>query len=540
MSAEVSGASDVPVILLVDDDPDIRNVVGIALRRAGFSSREASSGEEALDVVRRESVVAVVLDHELPGMSGIDVIRALRQRPESATLPIVLMTGAGDDHTVVLALENGADDFLTKPVRLDELIARLRAHLRSSSAWADQVTSELRARADVVEALASLPISTEPYDAAAVLVSEIGGRAEYDFVGVLQVADGGHLNVLATYTQQLGVERGVKLQVDRARYLLSRLRDGPWVEIVASQAAYEPVNAFWSSSVDLAAGAPIYAGTVVVGLLTIGYNSGEAGGSPARRARLLASVIDYANILSAAAGLSIAHHSRLNATRGRVRRIIATRAFYPVFQPIVELANLHVFGFEALTRFTEGVAPDVQFAEASEYGFGPDLEAATLESALMAAGALSASATLTLNASPTLVIERARLQSLLDRATMPVVLELTEHAQIEDYAAVREAIASFGPGVRLAVDDAGAGYASLRHILELRPAFVKLDISIVRGIEADPVRQALVSGLVYFAGTTGFAMIGEGIETQAEAGVLRDLGVTFGQGFLFGRPAPIG
>jgi EAL domain-containing protein (putative c-di-GMP-specific phosphodiesterase class I) len=137
------------------------------------------------------------------------------------------------------------------------------------------------------------------------------------------------------------------------------------------------------------------------------------------------------------------------------------------------------------------------------------------------------------------VLDRERVRSFIEMAGTPLILELTEHARIEDYVALRQALASYGPGTLLAVDDAGAGYASLRHILELRPAFVKLDISIVRGIETDPVRQALVSGLVYFAGHTGSEMIAEGIETEAEANTLRVLGIRLGQGFLFGRPEPV-
>ena len=124
-------------------------------------------------------------------------------------------------------------------------------------------------------------------------------------------------------------------------------------------------------------------------------------------------------------------------------------------------------------------------------------------------------------------------------APQPIILELTEHARIEDYDGLRDALASYGSGVRLAIDDAGAGYASLRHILELRPAFVKLDLSIVRGIEADPVRQALVSGLVYFAAKTGSELIAEGVETDEEANILVDLGIRFGQGYLLGRPEAV-
>jgi EAL domain-containing protein (putative c-di-GMP-specific phosphodiesterase class I) len=105
---------------------------------------------------------------------------------------------------------------------------------------------------------------------------------------------------------------------------------------------------------------------------------------------------------------------------------------------------------------------------------------------------------------------------------------------------VRAAVDRLGHDVKLAVDDAGSGYASLRHILALRPAYVKLDIEWVHNIDRDPIRRSLVSGLTYFASETGSELIAEGIETDEELGVLRELGVTLGQGFLLGAPMPVG
>ena len=124
----------------------------------------------------------------------------------------------------------------------------------------------------------------------------------------------------------------------------------------------------------------------------------------------------------------------------------------------------------------------------------------------------------------------------LDRASRPVVLEITEHVPVHDYAAVRGAIDGLRPKVRLAIDDAGAGFNSFRHILELRPDFVKIDIELVRGIDVDPSRQALVVAMRYFAEKTHCTLIAEGVETEAEAATLRLLSVPLAQGYLFGRP----
>jgi len=171
-------------------------------------------------------------------------------------------------------------------------------------------------------------------------------------------------------------------------------------------------------------------------------------------------------------------------------------------------------------------------------GLGHDYESAAIEAALAAASPLPSHAFLSVNLSPGLVLERTdRLHELIRSTSRRLVLELTEHVPIEDYVALRAAIGRLGD-VGIAVDDAGAGYASLHHILELRPTYAKLDISLVRGIEADEPRQALAAGLAYFALRSGCHLIAEGVESEGEAAALQRLSVEFAQGYLFGRPVP--
>jgi EAL domain-containing protein (putative c-di-GMP-specific phosphodiesterase class I) len=191
---------------------------------------------------------------------------------------------------------------------------------------------------------------------------------------------------------------------------------------------------------------------------------------------------------------------------------------------------------EALTRFTDGVRPDVQFAEARRLGLGLALERATLGAAIEAARDRPLEVALSVNVSPDIVLHDPALPELLAVADRSIIIELTEHERIDDYEAVRSAFARLGPDVRLAVDDAGSGYASLRHILSLRPTFVKLDMEWVRGIADDPIRRALVSGLAYFASETGCELIAEGIETEDERIAILELGIRLGQGYLIGHP----
>lgn len=533
-------APEATLVLVVDDDIGLRQLLLLALRRAGLETLEASNGQDALQIIETEPIGVVVCDLGMPGASGLDVVRALRNRPESSTLPFLLMTGSGDGDTVLEALSAGADDFLAKPVRLEELVARVRAHLRTGSAWRQVIEVELRTRADAVQAIGQLAVSAVPEEAAEAVVAELGRRTGAQFVGILQLSGSTSLRPLATFSAQGGLVRGgPALDTGRTRDLLARAREGPWAVPVGEPKAGEARTPFWDAHLDLVGGAPIYAGNAIVGILTLGIALRPDGlSAPARLSKLLASVIDYASVLTMVAGPAIADRRQVEAEEARLREILTLRAFFPVYQPIVTLDSRKPVGYEALSRFSDGVAPDVRFAEARTSGLATEYELAAVEAAVEGGRALPDGAFLSLNLSPDIVVgSEHRLAQLLARSDRAIVIEVTEHAQIADYEAFRRAIQGLGD-VRLAVDDAGAGYASLRHILELEPAYVKLDISLVRGIDGDPLRQALAAGLEHFAVHGGCQLIAEGVEREAEARALGELGVEFGQGYLFGRPEP--
>jgi EAL domain-containing protein (putative c-di-GMP-specific phosphodiesterase class I) len=451
------------------------------------------------------------------------------------------MTGSGDGDSVLEALAAGADDFLAKPVRLEELVARVRAHLRTGSAWRQVVEAELRTRADIVQAIGQLAVSDVPEEAAETIVAELARRTGSQFVGILQLSGGSGLRPLATFSARGGLSHGgPSLEPGRTRYLLALARQGPWAEPVGHREPGAASNGFWEAQLDLVGGAPIDVGDDLVGILVIGVALEPDGPSRSRRqAKLLASVIDYASVLSAVAGPAIADRRQLEAEQARLRQVLRDGAYFPVYQPIVALGSREPVGFEALTRFSDGTTPDVRFPEARAIGLAHEYELAAVKAAIEGAHDLPADTFLSLNVSPDVVVHSGRrLAHLLERADRKIVIEVTEHGQIADYELFRRAVRRLGD-VALAVDDAGAGYSSLRHILELGPAFAKLDITLVRGIDGDPLRQALAAGLAHFATRSGCRLIAEGIERQAEAGALEELGVDYGQGYLFGRPEPL-
>lgn len=232
-------------------------------------------------------------------------------------------------------------------------------------------------------------------------------------------------------------------------------------------------------------------------------------------------------------GPQAAQHTHRESVRAEIEDIIEHQRFHIVFEPVVHLPSGSVIGYEALTRFTDGTPPDRRFDAAQNVGLGSRLEAVCARQAILDAARLPSHAWVSVNFSPASVVDGAAAEVVRD-ATRQVIIEITEHNEIENYAAVRHAIGECG-NVLVAVDDAGSGFASLRHILELEPDIIKLDLALVRDIDTDPARQALAAGMRHFAALTGTTLIAEGVETEAEARAIRQLGVELAQGYLFGR-----
>ena len=212
---------------------------------------------------------------------------------------------------------------------------------------------------------------------------------------------------------------------------------------------------------------------------------------------------------------------------------------YMAYQPIFDLKDNGVVGVEALARFTSPPdrSADTWLAEAEAVGRLLELELACLRTALRDLDRLSEDTYLSLNVSPATAIA-PELHEVLDGLPAErVVLEMTEHARVDDYPALKAALAVFRErGFRLAIDDAGAGFASLRHIVLLHPDFIKLDMTLTRDVHVDETRRALVVALVAFGSQIGARVVAEGVETPEQLATLLEAGVQFGQGFYLARP----
>jgi EAL domain-containing protein (putative c-di-GMP-specific phosphodiesterase class I) len=227
--------------------------------------------------------------------------------------------------------------------------------------------------------------------------------------------------------------------------------------------------------------------------------------------------------------------------RSRIRAILDADHVDIEFQPIFDLLDCRIVSLEALARFwTEPMRPpSAWFAEATEVGLGVELELAAMRAALLRLDEFPADVAIALNVSPATALEPRFCELLLDVAER-VVIEITEHAQVDDYDALRAALAPLRErGAQLAIDDVGAGFANLRHILRLAPDIVKLDLSLTQEIARDPAREALASSLVGFAGGVGASIVAEGISSDEDLALLRTLGVDYGQGFHLARPSSL-
>ena len=222
-----------------------------------------------------------------------------------------------------------------------------------------------------------------------------------------------------------------------------------------------------------------------------------------------------------------------------VTSLVTNRDLEIIYQPAIRLDARRVEFFEALTRFVgpRCEAPDFWFAAAAEAGLESDLEILAIRCALDGFCALPSGAALSVNISPNTVLNSDFLELLESSPLDRLVLEITEKKPVQSYEAIVETLEPFrNRGLKIAVDDAGAGYSSFRHILDIRPDIIKLDMSICRGIHQDHMRRALTSALISFARQIGCELVAEGVETLSELKTLRALGMTIVQGHILARP----
>jgi EAL domain len=311
---------------------------------------------------------------------------------------------------------------------------------------------EFRERAEVAAALARLRPGSSAEATAAEICDELLGLPGIDAAMIVNFLDPERAIPLAVSGPAgLPMSVGRPLPAARARYLYERAAQGPWAEAWRPRRADGPYGQMMAElGIRAVAYAPIRDGDSLLGVVAVGTRDEAyvrhlidhlpAVGEFAATARVLLS-----------GQLERGHQDEL--VRERVRRALAEGGLRPVFQPIVALASGEPVGYEALTRFADGTPPDRMIADAHSVGLGLDLEIACLAAALGASEALAPDCWLNLNESPDVILHSTEFATLLADRSRQIVIEVTEHAEIDDYAALRSAVAGFGPTVGLAVDD---------------------------------------------------------------------------------------
>ncbi len=543
-------------IYIADDEPANVDLLVAVLERAGFTSIATfSDGQALLDAVAEQEPDLILLDLRMPILDGLAVLHSLASGPTADRyLPVLVLTADATRASRDQALGNGAHDYLTKPFDPAEVLLRVRNLLETRRLHQElrnrnvdltgQIERTTRTLADREQewaqqaaALSHLEAHGSAEETAQAICDELSGMAGLTRVMVVALDAAGQAIPLA---RDAAVDVRIRVNSPLPSELMvgwaERVGNGPWVGPYPGALGLPLLRAPGDLPTAMAI-IPLRTSTALLGAIVICTETVDGITFLAGRLPVLES---FGAVASALLAPGIVSRQQRGEVRRELETVLADEAFVPVFQPVVDLATGATVGYEALTRFHDGTRPDRRFADADAVGLGLELEQACLTAAMTAAPRLPGNGWLSLNVSPALLLERARLRGCLDGQARFAVLEVTEHVAIENYSAIRDAVSSIGANVRIAVDDAGAGFASFRHILELRPDYVKLDIGLVRDIDTDDVRQALVAGIVYFAKKSGCRLIAEGIETEGERDQLRSLGVDLGQGYLLGRPAAVG
>jgi EAL domain-containing protein (putative c-di-GMP-specific phosphodiesterase class I)/DNA-binding response OmpR family regulator len=543
-----------PRILIIEDEPDVRLIVVRMLAVAGYDTVEAGSGREGLAIVASQPPDLILLDVMMPEVSGWDVCRTLKTTPESSTIPVVMLTAKSEIKDLITGMQVGADDYITKPFTKKRLLDTVRDLLASKSVEptgqvlglgdAHRLRSLL---SDSLTGLATVPLLVDPIREKLLVDRELGvlrvDIEKYDQIEEVygwEVFDQVLREVAVALKDRLFAlfSPGDLLAVSRAQaadfYVFLSLPggDGPSLERLRRRASEledwlsRRVGDRFSSQIHKKIG-------FYVGYARIKYNP------QIRIERLLYRAMKEAALV--ATGREADQDRRLIEV---FRELVSGGTVRTVFQPIFALPNLSVFGHEALTRGPAGTpfeSPEVLFDYATRSDGVWDLEQLCLRTTAGNAKRLPGKHALFVNVE-TEVVQRLEqggakaLEPLLGLGR-EIVLEITERAAIHDYALFRDSVQSLRDlGFRIAIDDAGSGYASLQSIAELRPDYLKISNYLVSSLDTNAIRRDVVDMLLRLAHRMKSTVIAEGIETESELNQLLELNVPLGQGYYLGRP----
>ena len=526
-------------VLVIDDDADLTASVAAILIAHGYDVTAANSGEQGLELAFTRHPHLVLLDVAMPGMDGHEVCREL-QFGYTKDIPVVFLTGKTDLADMMEANRSGASAYITKPFRSENLLRTISEVLRDASVYHDDVTglpTLANVQLDVqrmlfdqgqlgviyvslggmhaLEQLQGFEVVDEVYRAIGQGLQQARGGLIRggDFVSISSLGDA-FLVVLSPGREHGSVSEDDLLTIKRRleRELLRRLEN--------------ELEARFLASVDLFVG------------------SSRLTQSP--KVRFKRALLD--TIERATRSIEL-ERDEIRARLGdELEQVLALQHLTCVIQPIVDLQTYEAIGYELLSRGpaeSELHFPDALFEVARSQGRVTELDRLCRMTASRAGATLPPDSLRFVNTEPVTMLLHAHsdafVRDFVEATPEPLrgrtVIEITENSMIDDFDRMREIVEQLrAEGFRVAVDDAGAGYSGLQTMVEIEPDFIKLDMSLIRGLESSLVKQKLVRTLHDFCSDAGIGLIAEGVEARPQLDALRRLGVSLGQGFLFGRP----
>jgi EAL domain-containing protein (putative c-di-GMP-specific phosphodiesterase class I)/DNA-binding response OmpR family regulator len=540
------------LVLVLDDDESIGKFVQSALDQSAYRTSWRASVAEAIATLDDDVPDLALIDIELGATeNGWDLMRALRDKPETRSIPIVMMTGSSDTLNRERSLRMGADRYLIKPVSADTLrrVAGEMLSVRDDIWWTLTLRTEQAAR---LRELFFDPTTDVP--TLAVVVDDLRRIVEH----------GDTLLVFCIEIEPLFRmgERNLWDQFDDLRrHFVRGLRVmvGPLLgNDVVIGTSHSGANDFYCFAAgNPAANVPQIARDLErvarASLKAVPVDPGLkdevvvfAGGASTQPQPLFAPRILYNAVREAKDSAERRETRYYHSMRERLTRTINDHLIATVFQPVVNLETRAIVGYEALSRGPAGTElenPEVMFELARDFDLVWELEALCIENVMPFLGDVCARGYLFFN------LESHFIQQLQHRGTdifepffrcnRQVVIEVTERSAIRDYGTFRRTLHELKKmGFKIAIDDCGSGYATLEAVAELQPDYLKVGHSLFHGVEHDPIRRRLVELVARCADTIGARTIAEAIETEAQLNVCRELGISEGQGYLLARPAP--
>ena len=542
-------------ILIVDDDEDILLIVQTILANAGYSVLLARNGREAVDLALETRPDLILLDVMMPELSGWEVCTTLKNAPETRQTPIAMMTVKSEIRDLITGMQVGADDYITKPFTRRKLLETVRRLLdqrgESTPAFLASENELVRFKTLLFDPVTELPTLPVILDALrdrlldsrdlAVLYVDVEQYSHIEETYGWEVFDGLLGDTAKALRRMVGTIFATEdfVAVNRTGgsdfYVLTSMEAGDGAAARLQRKARQ-VEESLRGTLDEAFSARIHKRIgVFVGHAVIRAN-------PQMRVERLV----YRALREAVTVATTKERERQGLLHNAFNEILRKRRIRTVYQPIFDLNTMELFGHEALTRGpldSPFESPDLLFQFAGEHEATWELEQLCLESSARHYQSTPESLLfLNVEADSIELLSTRGLQALspLLNVRRQVVLEVTERSAIRDIPVFREALGMLREhGFRIAIDDAGSGYASLQSIAELRPNFLKVASTLVTGLHQDTIKRDVVEMLVTLSRRIDALCVAEGIETPEDLEECRRLGIPYGQGFYIGVPEEV-